>query len=151
MIQLSINGRKYSAEVDTEMPLLWLLRDVLGLRGTKYACGIGQCGTCTVHVDGIALRACALPVGQLIGRQITTIEGLSKDGEHPVQKAWRELSVPQCGYCQPGQIMNAAALLADKPSPTDDEIDGAMAGNLCRCGTYKRIRRAIRRASEEMS
>jgi isoquinoline 1-oxidoreductase alpha subunit len=144
MIALTINGEMHQLDVDPQMPLLWVLRDVLGLLGTKYGCGIAQCGTCTVHVDGIASRACALPVEDVVGREITTIEGLGGEGEHRVQAAWKEFAVAQCGYCQPGQIMTAAALLADNPSPTDDEIDDAMTGNLCRCGTYKRIRQAIR-------
>jgi aerobic-type carbon monoxide dehydrogenase small subunit (CoxS/CutS family) len=130
------------------MPLLWVLRDLLHLTGTKYGCGIAQCGVCTVHVDGTAMRACVTPVSAVAGRRITTIEGLSANGDHPVQRAWTELDVVQCGYCQSGQIMSAAALLASNPKPTDADIDSAMAGNICRCGTYQRIRRAVRRAAE---
>src|SRR5262249_14191316 len=131
-----------------DMPLLWVLRDLLGLTGTKYGCGMAQCGACTVHVDGQAMRSCVLPVATVGSRAITTIEGLSLEGEHPVQRAWIEADVVQCGYCQPGQIMTAAALLKAKPKPSDADIDAAMAGNLCRCGTYQRIRAAVRRASE---
>jgi isoquinoline 1-oxidoreductase alpha subunit len=144
---LSVNGQAYTVEVSPETPLLWVLRDTLGLTGTKYGCGEGLCGACTVHVDGQAARSCTLPVSEAAGRQITTIEGLSPDGSHPLQVAWVAEKVPQCGYCQPGQIMAAAALLARTPAPSDEEIDAAMAGNLCRCGTYQRIRRAIHRAA----
>jgi isoquinoline 1-oxidoreductase alpha subunit len=149
MTRLEINGETFEVDVDEQMPLLWVLRDVLGMRGTKFGCGISQCGACTVHVDGAATRSCQRPIGTLEGRSITTIEGLGGGREHALQSAWKELAVPQCGYCQPGQIMAAAALLAANPTPGDDEIDDAMAGNLCRCGTYKRIRLAIHRAGED--
>ncbi|MDO5658864.1 MAG: (2Fe-2S)-binding protein [Paracoccus sp. (in: a-proteobacteria)] len=142
-MQLTINGRPFSIEADAEMPLLWALRDIVGLTGTKYGCGTGQCGACTVHVNGMAVRSCLLPVGEVEG-EITTIEGLG--GAHPVQTAWIEAQVAQCGYCQSGQIMQAAAMLSMNPEPTDDEIDATMSGNLCRCGTYPRIRQAIRAA-----
>ena len=144
---LTINGRDRTLEVDPEMPLLWALRDVLGLTGTKYGCGIAACGACTVLVDGQAMRSCQARVGDLAGRRITTIEGLHPEHRHPLQQAWIVEQVPQCGYCQSGQILAAAALLAGTPRPTDAEIDAAMAGNLCRCGTYPRIRAAIRRAA----
>jgi len=147
MIELSVNGEPRRLEADPEMPLLWALRDILGLTGTKYGCGIAQCGACTVHVDGEPARACAVTLASVAGRQVTTIEGLHPEGRHPVQLAWIEAQVPQCGYCQSGQIMSAAALLRKTPNPTDTEIDAAMAGNLCRCGTYQRIRAAIRRAA----
>jgi isoquinoline 1-oxidoreductase alpha subunit len=130
------------------MPLLWVLRDVLSLTGTKFGCGMAQCGACTVHVDGAAIRSCVTPVSAMAGKSITTIEGLSQDGSHPVQRAWAEMDVVQCGYCQPGQIMSAAALLAAKRAPSDAEIDTALSGNLCRCGTYQRIRAAVHRAAE---
>jgi len=146
-MKLHINGVDREVEVDPEMPLLWVLRDVLGLTGTKYGCGEALCGSCTVHLDDHAVRACVTPVRRARGTAITTIEGLSKDGSHPLQQAWLELRVPQCGYCQAGQIMSAAALLAKRPQPSDDEIDASMAGNLCRCGTYPRIRAAIRKAA----
>ena len=139
-ITLNINGRAVSLDVPPEMPLLWALRDHLDLKGTKFGCGAAQCGACTVHVDGVPDRSCQLPVGQAVGKRITTIEGLSADGTHPVQRAWEEVDVPQCGYCQAGQIMVAAALLRDKPNPTDADIDRAM-DNICRCGTYNRIGR----------
>ncbi len=147
-VELTINGEARTLEVDPQMPLLWALRDFAGLTGTKYACGKALCGSCTVHVDGQPMRSCVLPVSAAAGREITTIEGLSDDGNHPVQVAWRELNVPQCGYCQSGQIMSAAALLDRIPKPTDDEIDLAMSGNICRCGTYTRIRAAIHKAAE---
>ena len=131
-----------------DMPLLWVLRDVLGYTGTKFGCGIAQCGACTVHLDGKAVRACVTPVSAVGGRAVTTIEGLSPDGSHPVQRAWAEVDVVQCGYCQPGQIMSAAALLAANPKPTDGDIDAALAGNICRCGAYERIRAAVHRAAE---
>jgi len=143
-----INGTAHEVEVEPETPLLWVLRDNIGLTGTKYGCGISQCGACTVHVDGRPVRSCSMPASSAVGREITTIEGLSADDGHPVQRAWIEETVPQCGYCQSGQIMTAAALLASTPEPTDAEIDSAMAGCLCRCGTYPRIRRAIHRAAE---
>jgi isoquinoline 1-oxidoreductase alpha subunit len=146
-VQLRVNGvvRQYTG--DPEMPLLWYLRDLLQLTGTKISCGIGICGTCTVHVNGKATRSCTLPMKQMAGKRVVTIEGLSANGDHVVQKAWMEVNVPQCGYCQSGQIMQAAALLKEKPKPTDDDIDAAMEGNLCRCGTYQRIRQAIKLAA----
>jgi len=149
LIDLLINDVQHQVDADPAMPLLWVLRDILGLTGTKYSCGIGQCGACTVHLDGQAVRSCTLPVSEAAGKKITTIEGLEAEGLHPVQQAWLTENVPQCGYCQPGQIMTAAALLAQNPNPSDDEIDAAMSGNLCRCGTYQRIRRAIHRAAKE--
>jgi isoquinoline 1-oxidoreductase alpha subunit len=145
---LNVNGTARSVEVDSDTPLLWVLRDHLDLVGTKFGCGIGQCGACTVHLDGNPTRACLTPVSAAAGTAITTIEGLSPDGSHPLQRAWCELDVAQCGYCQPGQLMSAAALLADHPHPTDKQIDNAMAGNLCRCATYYRIRAGIHRAAE---
>ena len=145
---LKINGETHSVEADSDTPLLWILRDQLDLLGTKYGCGIGQCGACTVHVNGSPLRSCMLQVSQLQGMDIVTIEGLSKDADHPVQKAWLEHDVPQCGYCQTGQIMTAAALLKNNPNPTDEDIDAAMDGNICRCGTYVRIKQAIKTASK---
>jgi isoquinoline 1-oxidoreductase alpha subunit len=148
MIELTINGKKHQVDADGEMPLLWVLRDIVGLTGTKYGCGIAQCGACTVHLEGAAVRSCITPVSAVAGKSITTIEGLSADGSHPVQAAWVEENVPQCGFCQAGQIMSAAALLAANAAPTDGDIDAAMAGNLCRCGTYVRIRKAIKRAAE---
>ena len=141
-----LNGKQISVEAEDNVRLLWVLRDVLNFKGTKFGCGIGQCGACTVHVGGSAVRSCQTPVSKVSGR-VTTIEGLSPDGSHPVQVAWQEIDVPQCGYCQAGQIMSAAALLAQKPVPTDAEINTAMNGNLCRCGTYVRIREAIHRAA----
>jgi isoquinoline 1-oxidoreductase subunit alpha len=147
-IQLVINNSPHEVEVASDTPLLWVLRDNLNLTGTKYGCGMGLCGACTVHLDGEAVRACQTAVSSVGKKKITTIEGLSADNSHPVQQAWIAEQVPQCGYCQPGQIMSAAALLAKSPHPTDDEIDSAMVGNLCRCGMYLRIRRAIRRASQ---
>ena len=150
-ITLRINGKSRSVDVDPGTPLLWVLRDALGLTGTKFGCGIAQCGACTVHVDGRATRSCVLPVGELGEAQVTTIEGLSEDGDHPVQRAWEEHGVPQCGYCQVGQIMSAAALLAQRPKPTDEDIDRGMGGNICRCGTYTRIRAAIHAAAKEQS
>lgn len=146
-IELSINGAKKQVDADPEMPLLWVIRDLLGLTGTKYGCGEALCGACTVHLDGTAVRSCVTPVRRAQNRAVTTIEGLSPSGEHPLQKAWVELGVPQCGYCQAGQIMCAASLLAAKPQPSDAEIDQALAGNLCRCGTYLRIRAAVKKAS----
>jgi isoquinoline 1-oxidoreductase alpha subunit len=147
MATFTINGALRSFEGDPDMPLLWYLRDELGLTGTKFGCGGGFCGSCTVHVDGKAMRSCQIPMSGIGGRRIVTIEGLSRDQSHPVQRAWTAANVAQCGYCQAGQIMQAAALLAEKPRPTDAEIDQAMAGNICRCGTYQRIRAAIKRAS----
>ena len=147
-MKLSVNGAERDVDAPAEMPLLWVLRDLLGLTGTKFGCGIAQCGACTVHLDGVALRSCITPVSAATGKAITTIEGLSADGSHPVQRAWAELDVVQCGYCQSGQIMSAAALLAAEPDPSDADIDAALSGNLCRCGTYQRIRAAVRRAAE---
>ncbi len=147
MIRLQVNGADRTFDGDPGMPLLWYLRDVLGLTGTKYGCGVAQCGACTVHLDGQAVRACVTGVGNAEGRTVTTIEGLSPDGSHPLQRAWQTIDVPQCGYCQPGQIMQAAALLAATPRPSDSQIDDAMKMNLCRCGTYTRIRAAIRQAA----
>lgn len=150
-IKLTVNTKALSLEVDPDMPLLWAIRDVAGMTGTKYGCGKGLCGSCTVHVDGQPVRSCLYPVSEAQGKAITTIEGLSADGNHPVQVAWRELNVPQCGYCQSGQIMSAVALLEKIPAPTDEDIDQAMSGNLCRCGTYTRIRAAIHKAAEGKS
>lgn len=149
-ITLMINEQNHELDVDPQMPLLWAIRDNLKMTGAKYGCGIGLCGTCTVHMDGIPIRACTTPVSAVQGMKLTTIEGLSKNGEHPVQRAWVELNVPQCGYCQPGQIMSAAALLEKNKAPTDGDIDDAMSGNICRCGTYQRIRAGIHRAAEIM-
>lgn len=145
---LKINNKTYTVEADVDTPLLWVLRDQINLVGTKYGCGIGQCGACTVHVEGNAMRSCLLQVSQAAGMNITTIEGLSEEGDHPVQKAWLEHDVPQCGYCQAGQIMSAAALLENNPNPSDKDIDAAMNGNICRCGTYLRIKQAIKTASK---
>jgi aerobic-type carbon monoxide dehydrogenase small subunit (CoxS/CutS family) len=150
MISLQVNGKRYEVEVQPNTPLLWVIRESLGLTGTKYGCGISQCGICTVHVNGEAIRSCVTPVSSVAGKEIVTIEGLSADGSHPVQQAWMADDVPQCGYCHSGQIMAAAALLAKNPRPSDADIDRAMSGNLCRCGTYQRIRRAIHRAAEMM-
>lgn len=147
-MKLTINGKQHDVEAPPTMPLLWVIRDLVGLTGTKFGCGIAQCGACTVHIDGVPRRSCVTSVSSVEGKQITTIEGLSPDGSHPVQRAWADLDVVQCGYCQSGQIMAAAALLADKPTPSDADIDDAMTGNLCRCGTYQRIRDAVHRASE---
>ena len=148
MISLSVNGEARDLEADPATPLLWVLRDTLGLTGTKYSCGIAVCGACTVHVDGAPVRACVTPLSAVAGKSVTTIEGLSQDSSHPVQRAWIALDVPQCGYCQSGQIMAAAALLARNPKPTDADIDQVMSGVLCRCGTYSRVRRAIKQAAE---
>src|SRR5438105_2891723 len=148
MTQLDINGRMVSLEVSADTPLLWVLRDHLGMTGTKFGCGMALCGACTVHLDGAAVRSCVLPLSAVLGKAVTTIEGLSPDRSHAVQRAWLEIDVPQCGYCQSGQIMSAAALLEHNPNPSDADIDAAMSGNLCRCGTYPRIRKAIHRASE---
>ena len=150
-MKLDINGQAHEVDVPADMPLLWVLRDVIGLTGTKFGCGMAQCGACTVHVDGAAIRSCVTPASALAGKKITTIEGLSADVSHPVQRAWIETDVVQCGYCQSGQVMAAAALLAQTPKPTDAEIDSAMTGNICRCGTYQRIRTAVHRASELMA
>lgn len=146
-VHIRVNGVDQTLDVDPEMPILWVVRDILGLTGTKYGCGQALCGACTVHLDGQVVRSCVTPVRRAEGRNITTIEGLSSDGNHPVQQAWVDLRVPQCGFCQAGQIMTAAALLRAKPRPSDAEIDESMAGNLCRCGTYSRIRAAIRKAA----
>ncbi|HEY8539861.1 MAG TPA: (2Fe-2S)-binding protein [Steroidobacteraceae bacterium] len=148
MIKLTLNGQAKEIEVAEDTPLLWVLRDTLGLTGTKYGCGAAFCGACTVHVDGEAVRSCVTPIGSVAGKSVTTIEGLSSDRSHPVQRAWIELDVPQCGYCQPGQIMSAAALLSKNPNPNDADIDAAMSGNICRCGTYSSIHKAVRRAAE---
>jgi isoquinoline 1-oxidoreductase alpha subunit len=147
-MKLNVNGSEREVDAPADMPLLWVLRDLMGLTGTKFGCGIAQCGACTVHIDGAPLRACITPVSAVAGRKITTIEGLSSDGQHPVQQAWAELDVVQCGYCQSGQIMSAVALLAVIPKPTDTDIDQALSGNICRCGTYPRIRAAVHRAAE---
>jgi isoquinoline 1-oxidoreductase alpha subunit len=149
MITLKINGATRQFDGDPDMPLLWYLRDVAGLTGSKFGCGIGQCGACTVHQDGVAIRSCVTPVRSAVGKEIMTIEGLSAGGDHPLQKAWAALNVPQCGYCQVGQIMQAASLLKTKPKPTDKDIDDGMSGNICRCGTYQRIRAAIHMAAKE--
>jgi isoquinoline 1-oxidoreductase subunit alpha len=148
MATIRINGTPHDIDVDPQMPLLWAIRDIVGLTGTKFGCGIGACGACTVHMDGQAIRSCITPVSVADGHEIVTIEGLSADGHHPVQNAWRANNVPQCGYCQSGQIMQAAALLQQNPKPTDRQITDAMSGNICRCGTYLRIRAAIKSAAE---
>lgn len=149
-MKLNVNGKVHELpQVDPKMPLLWVLRDVIGLTGTKFGCGMAQCGACTVHIDGQSSRSCVLPISELGDRKVTTIEGLSEKGDHPLQKAWQDLAVPQCGYCQIGQIMSAASLLKEIPKPTDDDIDAAMGGNICRCGTYSRIRAAIHQAAKE--
>ncbi|WP_299974844.1 (2Fe-2S)-binding protein [uncultured Pseudoteredinibacter sp.] len=148
MITLTVNQKTHTFDADENMPLLWALRDVLQLSGTKYGCGKGLCGACTVHLDGVAIRSCSIPLSALDGQAITTIEGLSVDGSHPVQQAWQDINVPQCGYCQPGQIMSAAALLAHNAMPSDDDIDNAMSGNICRCGTYPRIKQAIKNVAK---
>ncbi|MEH6568654.1 MAG: (2Fe-2S)-binding protein [Halioglobus sp.] len=147
MEKLSVNGKVHQVDADPDMPLLWVLRDLLGLRGTKFGCGKGLCGACTVHLGGRAVRSCQMPLSAALGVSVTTIEGLSVDASHPVQVAWRDHNVPQCGYCQSGQIMSASALLASNASPSDAQIDSAMSGNLCRCGTYPRIREAIKQAA----
>ncbi|MBA3260217.1 MAG: (2Fe-2S)-binding protein [Gemmatimonadales bacterium] len=147
-MQLNINGTTRDVDAPPDMPLLWVLRDLVGLTGTKFGCGIAQCGACTVHLDGAPLRSCVTPISATAGKAITTIEGLSADGSHPVQRAWTELDVVQCGYCQSGQIMSAVALLAAKSEPSDADIDAALSGNICRCGTYQRIRAAVHRAAE---
>ncbi|MEJ1241685.1 (2Fe-2S)-binding protein [Chryseolinea sp. T2] len=148
-IQLTINGVSKHFDVDSTMPLLWVIRDFSGLMGTKYGCGVGQCGACTIHINGKAVRSCSITVGACAGKPVTTIEGLSSDGTHPLQTAWADVDVPQCGYCQAGQIMTAAAFLDQHPDPSDDEITSAMNGNLCRCGTYPRIHEAVKRASQK--
>ena len=146
-VTFRLNGKSVTVEASAEMPLLWVLRDMLDLKGAKFGCGLGQCGACTVHVNGTAIRSCIWPISATAGANVLTIEGLSPTGTHPLQRAWEELDVPQCGYCQAGQIMSAAALLAKTPKPTDEQIDTAMNGNICRCATYLRIRQAIKRAS----
>jgi isoquinoline 1-oxidoreductase alpha subunit len=146
-ITFKLNGKSTSVDVPADMPLLWVLRDVVDLKGTKFGCGMAQCGACTVHIKGVATRSCVTPISAVKGSEVTTIEGLSPDGTHPLQRAWEEVDVPQCGYCQAGQLMSAAALLKRTPNPTDSDIDAAMNGNLCRCGTYLRIREAIHRAA----
>ena len=151
MVKLKINGVERSFDGDPEMPLLWYLRDIIGLTGTKFGCGMALCGACTVHQDGKAIRSCSVPLSRAAGSEIRTIEDLSKSGLHPLQKAWIEHNVPQCGYCQSGQIMQAAALLSTNSKPTDQDIDNAMAGNICRCGTYQRIRAAIKAAASEVA
>lgn len=151
MITFTVNGKKHEFEGDPSTPVLWYLRDELNLTGPKFGCGMAQCGACTVHIDGMAQRSCVLPVSAVANRKITTIEGLSEDGSHPVQQAWVEHQVPQCGFCQCGQIMQAASLLATNPTPTDDEIVQNMSGNICRCGTYPRIHKAIKSASKSMA
>lgn len=147
-MKLFVNGASHEVNAPPNMPLLWVLRDLLGLTGTKYGCGMAQCGACTVHLEGAPLRSCVTPVAAVAGKRIITIEGLSADGSHPVQRAWAELDVVQCGYCQSGQILSAAALLAAQPDPSDEEIDAALSGNVCRCGTYQRIRAAVHRAAD---
>ncbi len=142
-----LNGQPQELSIESDTPLLWVLRDVLGMNGTKFGCGMGLCGACTVHLDGVPVRSCSLPINAVVNKQVTTIEGLSSNGDHPLQQAWVAENVPQCGYCQSGQIMSAAALLANTPRPSDADIDNAMSGNLCRCGTYGRIRKAIKRAA----
>ena len=146
-ITFTLNGKSQSVDVSADMPLLWVLRDTLNMTGTKFGCGMALCGACTVHINGEATRSCITPISSVTGKKVTTIEGLSADGSHPVQKAWMEEDVPQCGYCQSGQIMSAAALLSKKPNPTDADIDDALSGNICRCGTYQRIREAVHRAA----
>ena len=148
MTSFNLNGKPVNVEVDPSTPLLWVLRESLGLTGTKYGCGMALCGACTVHLDGQAIRSCVSPLSRVAGKHVTTIEGLSPNLTHPLQRAWMELDVPQCGYCQSGQIMSAAVLLKENPNPSDQDIDEAMSGNVCRCGTYVRIRRAIHRAAE---
>jgi len=148
MLRFSVNGKSVNVDVDPSTPLLWVIRENLGLTGTKYGCGMAQCGACTVHLDGEAIRSCVAPVSRSAGKKVTTIEGLSEALTHPLQQAWIEEDVPQCGYCQSGQLMSAAVLLREKPKPTDEDIDQAMTGNICRCGTYPRIRRAVHRAAE---
>lgn len=148
MSVLKINGQSYTIDADENMPLLWAIRDLVGLKGTKFGCGVAQCGACVIHLDGEAVRSCVTKVKRAVGKSITTIEGLSINNDHPVQQAWQEIDVPQCGYCHSGQIMSAAVLLRENPNPTDQDIDDAMSGNICRCGTYPRIRQAIKNAAE---
>jgi isoquinoline 1-oxidoreductase alpha subunit len=147
-MEVTVNGVRHNVDADPDMPLLWAVRDLLGLHGTKFGCGIGACGACTVHIDGVAVRSCVTPMSAVQGKAVTTIEGLGQGHEHPVQTAWKEANVPQCGYCQAGQIMQAASLLKQNPKPTDEDIVTAMSGNVCRCGTYQRIKAAIKAASE---
>ncbi|MHA4846580.1 (2Fe-2S)-binding protein [Flavitalea antarctica] len=147
MIKLSINKRSYEVDASPDMPLLWVIRDLVGLTGTKFGCGVAQCGACTIHLDGEAVRSCVTKVSRGVGKEIVTIEGLSPNNDHPLQKAWQEFDVPQCGYCQSGQLMAAAVLLREKPNPGDEDIDQAMSGNICRCGTYPRVRKAIHHAA----
>ncbi|RZJ73021.1 (2Fe-2S)-binding protein [Flavobacterium sp.] len=151
MITLNVNGKAHKLDLDPEMPLLWAIRDSIGLTGTKFGCGVAQCGACVVHLDGEAVRSCVTKVKRADGKQVVTIEGLAQNNEHPVQQAWAEIDVPQCGYCHSGQIMSAAVLLRENPNPSDQDIDDAMAGNICRCGTYLRIRKAIHKAAEIQS
>lgn len=149
--QITVNGKQHQVDVDPSTPMLWVLRDHLNLVGTKFGCGVAACGACTIHLGDMAMRSCQLPVSQVGSQPITTIEGLSENGDHPVQKAWLEVDVPQCGYCQAGQIMNASALLKANPNPSDEDIEAAMNGNICRCGTYVRIKQAIKTAAEEIN
>jgi isoquinoline 1-oxidoreductase alpha subunit len=151
LIKLTINNQAHTIDIDPDMPLLWVIRDVVGLTGTKFGCGVSQCGACTVHLNGSPIRSCSFPASAAVGQKITTIEGISKEGDHPVQKAWVAHQVPQCGYCQSGQIMSAVALLKQTPKPTDSDIDTAMQGNICRCGTYNRIRQAIHSAAADIA
>jgi isoquinoline 1-oxidoreductase subunit alpha len=151
MISLTVNGRQHGIDVDPQTPLLWVLRDTLGLTGTKYGCGIAQCGACTVHVDGVAMRSCSVPVEGVVGQKVVTIDAIDSKEAHAVQAAWEKIDVPQCGYCQSGQIMSAVALLTENPKPSDDDIDQAMTGNLCRCATYVRIRAAIHEAAKSLA
>lgn len=150
-ITFTLNGQAASLDIEPDTPLLWVLRDELAMNGTRFGCGMGLCGACTVHLDGSPVRSCSMPISAVAGRSVTTIEGLSANGDHPLQKAWVAENAPQCGYCQSGQIMSAAALLANKPNPTDDDINAYMSGNICRCGTYPRIRKAIKRAAADMA
>ncbi len=149
-IEFTLNGQAARLDIEPDTPLLWVLRDELAMNGTKFGCGMGLCGACTVHLDGTPVRSCSMPISAIAGRSITTIEGLSANGDHPLQQAWVAENAPQCGYCQSGQIMSAAALLANTPNPTDDDINAAMSGNICRCGTYPRIRKAIKRAAAQL-
>ena len=148
MISLNVNNKTYQIDADPNMPLLWAIRDLVGLTGTKYGCGVAQCGACTVHLNGEAVRSCVTKVSRAVGQKVVTIEGLSENNDHPLQQAWQEIDVPQCGYCHSGQLMSAAVLLQEKPDPTDQDIDDAMAGNICRCGTYLRVRKAIHLAAK---
>lgn len=150
MISINVNQKVHEVDVSEDMPLLWVLRDVLNLTGTKYGCGVAQCGACVVHLNGEAVRSCVTKVSRAVGQKVVTIEGLSEHNDHPLQKAWQDIDVPQCGYCHSGQLMSAAVLLRDKPNPTDEDIDNAMAGNICRCGTYLRVRKAIHMAAAAM-